>query len=102
VSWNSRSASAVLAVDVGSTDCTAALVDDIGTLRCAVRIPTPFDGGRTAGAVVTRSGGLGKELLGSHPDVHLLAAGLLESWHRRGRKAALVSSRRAGAEATTR
>ena len=67
MSRNSRSASAVLAVDVGSTDRTAALVDDIGTIRTTVRIPTPFDGGRTADAVVTRSGGLAKELLGEPP-----------------------------------
>ncbi len=46
--------SAVLAFDVGGTDLKAALVDGLGGFRELVRVPTPLDGERTAGAVVTR------------------------------------------------
>jgi glucokinase len=69
--------SAVLAFDVGGTDLKAALVDDAGSLRDFVRVPTPLDGERTAGAVVTRIGELARDLLRHHPHVHPLAAGLL-------------------------
>ena len=73
--------SAVLAFDVGGTDMKAALVDDVGSIRDIVRVPTPIDGERTAGAVVTRIGKLAQELLRNHPDVHPLAAGLLVPGH---------------------
>jgi glucokinase len=73
--------SAVLAFDVGGTDMKAALVDDGGSIRDIVRVPTPIDGERTAGAVVTRIGELAREFLRKHPDVHPLAAGLLVPGH---------------------
>jgi glucokinase len=68
---------AVLAFDVGGTDMKAGLVDDTGSLRDIVRVPTPIDGEGTASAVISRIGGLARALLGDHPDVHPLAAGLL-------------------------
>jgi len=73
--------SAVLAFDVGGTDMKAALVDDAGSIRDILRVPTPIDGERTADAVVARIGELARELLRSHPDVHPLAAGLLVPGH---------------------
>ena len=73
--------SAVLAFDVGGTDMKAALVDDAGSIRDILRVPTPIDGERTADAVVARIGELARELLGNHPDVHPLAAGLLVPGH---------------------
>jgi glucokinase len=73
--------SAVLAFDVGGTDLKAALVDDVGSIRDIVRVPTPLGGERTADAVVTRIGELTRELLSRHPDVHPLAAGLLVPGH---------------------
>ena len=73
--------SAVLGFDVGGTDLKAALVDDVGSIRDIVRIPTPTDGEGTAGAVVTRIGELARELLRNHPDVHPQAAGLLVPGH---------------------
>ena len=69
--------SAVFAFDVGGADTKAALVDDAGSIREIVRVPTPIDGKRTAAAVVTRIGDLAADLLRNHPDVHPLAAGLL-------------------------
>ena len=39
---------AVLAFDVGGTDMKAALVDEVGSIRDVVRVPTPIDGERTA------------------------------------------------------
>jgi len=69
--------SAVLAFDVGGTDMKAALVDDVGIIRDIVRVPTPIDGERTAGDVVTRIGELAQEFLRNHPDVHPRAAGFL-------------------------
>ncbi len=73
--------SAVLAFDVGGTDMKAALVDEVGSIRDIVRVPTPIDGERTAGAVVTRIGELTREFLTHHPDVHPQAAGLLVPGH---------------------
>ena len=73
--------SAVLAFDVGGTDMKAALVDDVGSIRDVVRVRTPMDGERTAGAVVTRIGELARELLIDHPDVHPQSAGLLVPGH---------------------
>ena len=73
--------SAVLGFDVGGTDMKVALVDDVGSIRDIVRIPTPTDGVRTADAVVTRIGELARELLRNHPDVHPQAAGLLVPGH---------------------
>jgi len=73
--------SAVLAFDVGGTDLKAALVDDAGRLRALVRVPTPLDGERTAGAVVARIGELARELLRNQPGVHPNAAGLLVPGH---------------------
>jgi glucokinase len=73
--------SAVLAFDVGGTDTKAALVDDLGSIRDIVRIPTPLDGKRTASAVVTRIGELAQQLLRNHPDVHPQAAGLVVPGH---------------------
>jgi glucokinase len=67
----------VLAFDVGGTDMKAALVDNEGSVRDIVRVPTPLDAERTAGAVVTQIGELARELLRNHPDVHPQAAGLL-------------------------
>jgi glucokinase len=68
---------AVLAFDVGGTDMKAALVDGVGVIRDVVRVPTPIDGDRTAGAVVSRVGELARGLLHDHPDVRPRAAGLL-------------------------
>ncbi len=73
--------SAVLAFDVGGTDMKAALVDDLGTIRDVLRVPTPIDGERTADAVVTQIGELAQELRRNHPDVHPRAAGLLVPGH---------------------
>ena len=73
--------SAVLAFDVGGTDMKAGLVDDAGSIREIVRVPTPIDEERTADAVITRIGELAQELLGRHPDVHPKAAGLLVPGH---------------------
>ena len=73
--------SAVLAFDVGGTDMKAALVDDAGRIRDILRVPTPIDGERTADAVVARIGELAQELLGNHPNVHPLTAGLLVPGH---------------------
>jgi glucokinase len=73
--------SAVLAFDVGGTDMKAALADDAGRIRDILRVPTPLDGKRTAGAVVTRIGELARDLLRDHPDVHPQAAGLLVPGH---------------------
>jgi glucokinase len=73
--------SGVLAFDVGGTDMKAALVDDVGSIRNVVRVPTPIDGEGTADAVVTRIGELARELLVSHPDVHPQAAGLIVPGH---------------------
>ena len=72
---------AVLAFDVGGTDMKAALVDEVGSIRDVVRVPTPIDGERTANAVVTRIAELARELLVNHPDVHPAAAGLLVPGH---------------------
>lgn len=69
--------SSVLAFDVGGTDLKAALVDEAGSIRDIVRVPTPIAGERTAGAVVTRIGELAAEFLVDHPDVHPRAAGLI-------------------------
>ena len=71
----------MLAFDVGGTDMKAALVDAGGGIRDIVRVPTPIDAERTAGAVVSRIGELARELLRSHPDVHPRAAGLLVPGH---------------------
>jgi predicted NBD/HSP70 family sugar kinase len=38
---------AVLAFDVGGTDMKAALVDEVGSIRDVVRVPTPIGGERT-------------------------------------------------------
>ena len=73
--------SAVLAFDVGGTDTKAALVDDLGTIRDIVRIPTPTDGEGTADAVVTGIAKLARDFRRSHPDVHPEAAGLLVPGH---------------------
>ena len=73
--------SAVLAFDVGGTDMKAALVDEAGRIRDIVRVPTPRDGERTAGAVVSRIGELARDLLCNHPDAHPVAAGLLVPGH---------------------
>ena len=69
--------SAVLAFDVGGTDMKAALVDEAGSIADIVRVPTPLDGQRTAGAVVRRIGELAADFLAGHPHVHPQAAGLL-------------------------
>ena len=69
--------SAVLAFDVGGTDMKAALVDEAGSIADIVRVPTPLDGQRTAGAVVRRIGELAADFLAGHPEVHPQAAGLL-------------------------
>ena len=53
----------MLAFDVGATDLKAALVDDAGSIRDIVWVPTPIDGDFTAGAVVTRIGELARDLL---------------------------------------
>lgn len=71
----------VLAFDVGGTDMKAALVDEVGSIRDVVRVPTPVDGERTADAVVTRIAELAQGLLADHPDVHPAAAGLLVPGH---------------------
>jgi glucokinase len=71
----------VLAFDVGGTDLKAAFVDDAGSLRDILRVPTPLDGGGTADAVVIRVGELARDLLRDHPDVSPLAAGLLVPGH---------------------
>jgi len=72
---------AVLAFDVGGTDMKAALVDEVGSMRDLVRVPTPIDGARTADAVVARIGELARGLLLDHPDVRPAAAGLLVPGH---------------------
>ena len=72
---------AVLAFDVGGTDMKAALVDEVGSIRDVVRVPTPIGGEKTADAVVTRIVGLTRGLLADHPDVHPAAAGLLVPGH---------------------
>jgi glucokinase len=71
----------VLAFDVGGTDMKAALVDEVGSIRDVVRVPTPIDGERTADAVVTRIAELARGLLRDHPDVRPAAAGLLVPGH---------------------
>jgi glucokinase len=73
--------SAVLAFDVGGTDMKAALVDDVGSIRDIVRVPTAIDGERTADAVITQIGELAQKLLTNNPDVHPHAAGLLVPGH---------------------
>ena len=72
---------AVLAFDVGGTDMKAALVDEVGSIRDVVRVPTPIGGERTADVVVTRIAELARGLLADHPDVHPAAAGLLVPGH---------------------
>jgi glucokinase len=72
---------AVLAFDVGGTDMKAALMDEVGSIRDVVRVPTPIDGQRTADAVVTRIAELARGLLLDHPDVRPAAAGLLVPGH---------------------
>lgn len=73
--------SAVLAFDVGGTDLKAALVDDVGSIRAVVRVPTPIDGDRTADGVLTRISELAGDLLSRNWDVHPRAAGLLVPGH---------------------
>jgi glucokinase len=73
--------SAVLAFDVGGTDLKAALVDDDGSIRDIVRVPTPIDGDNTGNAVVIRIGELAGNLLDRYPDIHPQAAGLLVPGH---------------------
>lgn len=67
----------MLAFDVGGTDIKAALLDERGSIRDILRVPTPIEGQGTASAVISRIGELAADLLLSNPDVHPQAAGLL-------------------------
>lgn len=73
--------SAVLAFDVGGTDMKAALVDETGSIRAVVRVPTPHRGSQTADVVLVALGEVARGLAVDHPDVTPLAAGLLVPGH---------------------
>jgi len=72
---------AVLAFDVGGTDMKAALVDEAGTLREVVRVPTPRAGTGTGEAVVREVARLSAAFRSAHPGVLPRAAGLLVPGH---------------------
>jgi glucokinase len=71
----------VLAFDVGGTDMKAGLVDDDGTLRDVLRVPTPLADDQTGERVIEEVGRLARELGERHPDVAPRAAGLLVPGH---------------------
>lgn len=68
---------AVLAFDVGGTDTKAGLVDESGTIREIVRVPTPYSLDGSGNAVLASLEVIAGGFAARHPDVRPLAAGLI-------------------------